>query len=488
MNLGYTKNISGHLLKPFIDLSVLRYNINSCMASITKQDYGEGSKFVFKPGKVPAELRNYNYSPGKDILIKTFEPVQNGKLGETVERPKGSKGPDMAYLKDKKGIVHVFRGKETTLKSIFNVAEKGGTKDTEKRTECSETVSLIIFKNKIENSKILNEEQCIEILNTLVSRDVFEVYNSTYYESALKQVEVFQKKIGLTKGYVYERQKKDITKVVYNNVSKLGGPKSPDNFNPGDLWIIKKDYAREIQTTYPKFDNINTLITEIALAFQQKKMISVSLKATQRGQPSAEIIDPRDEINKELDIDLGIKAVNIGYGGQEKIPFNNPTIITKSGFTIRLTHKGSPTLYFEGSFASQDFQLGAIDAKKYNTIAQDKYQYELKTKNYNRIDTPMVIRTLDELKKVEASNLFKKIITPKQTKDLEIYKSIFQKEGTTDVEKKARIFFIQFVSIMYYIFVKVIAKDRTTDKHMKFAFNLARKVQEFSSVYVKVIG
>ena len=41
---------------------------------------------------------------------------------------------------------------------------------------------------------------------------------------------------------------------------------------------------------------------------------------------------------------------------------------------------------------------------------------------------------------------------------------------------------------MYYIFVKVIAKDRTTDKHMKFAFNLARKVQEFSSVYVKVIG
>ena len=41
---------------------------------------------------------------------------------------------------------------------------------------------------------------------------------------------------------------------------------------------------------------------------------------------------------------------------------------------------------------------------------------------------------------------------------------------------------------MYFIFIKVPMKDRTTDKHMEFAFNLARKVQEFSSVYVKVIG
>ena len=62
------------------------------MASITKQDYGEGSRFVFKPGKVPSELKTYNYKPGTDILVKTFVPVQNGKLGETIERPKGSKG------------------------------------------------------------------------------------------------------------------------------------------------------------------------------------------------------------------------------------------------------------------------------------------------------------------------------------------------------------------------------------------------------------
>ena len=462
------------------------------MASITKSDYVEGSKFVFKTGKVPVELKQYNYR-STDIFKKTYKPVTNGKMGQVIERPKGSfTGPDMAYLEDPKGIVHLFRGRQENLKTFFNVADKGGKKDTEKRTECSETVSLIIFKNKIENNKILDEEQTIEILKTLVSKDVFELYNSRYYQSAIKQVNIFQKKfIDLGRGNEYERQKKNITKVVYKNVSKLGGPNSADNFNPGDLWIIKKDYAREMQNTYPKFDNINTLISEIAKAFNKRQMISISLKQSKLDniQPSAEIIDPKNELKKnKTEIDLSISAVTIGYGGKEVIPFNNPTIVTKSGFTIRLTHKGSPTLYFEGSFAKQDFQLGAIDSKKYNTVAKDKYGYTLKTKALPKIEQSMVASTLNELEDLQNNTVFIRTIGSKQANDLKTFANIFQKEGKTDKEKKARLFFIQFVSVMYFIFIKVPMKDRTTDKHMEFAFNLARKVQEFSSVYVKVIG
>jgi hypothetical protein len=458
------------------------------MASITKSDYGEGSRFVFKTGKVPVELKQYNYKT-TDIFKKTFKSVSNNKLGKIIERPSGSvSGPDIAYLEDPKGIVHLFRGRQENLKTFFNVADKGGKGLTEKRTECSETVSLIIFKNKIENSKILDEEVLLSELKKIVSNDVFELYNSTYYESAINQVNIFQNEIKLTRGYEYERQKKNITKVVYNNVSKLGGPRSPDNFNPGDLWIIKKDYAREIQNTYPKIDNINTLISEIANAFKERKMISISLKATQSGQSSAEIIDPSNELKKDSDIDLSIKGITIGYGGREKIPFNNPTIITKSGFTIRLTHKGSPTLYFEGSFASQDFQLGAIDAKKYDTVAKEKYKYTIKRGYKDNPEQSLKAITLNDLKTLLKTNSFKNLLTSKQIEDLVAYSNIFQKKGNTDIEKKGRGYFIQFVSTMYYIFVKVPQKDGTTDKHMKFAFNLARKVQEFSSVYVKVIG
>ena len=59
------------------------------MASITKSDYGEGSRFVFKTGKVPVELKQYNYKT-TDIFKKTFKSVSNNKLGKIIERPSGS--------------------------------------------------------------------------------------------------------------------------------------------------------------------------------------------------------------------------------------------------------------------------------------------------------------------------------------------------------------------------------------------------------------
>ena len=59
----------------------------------------------------------------------------------------------------------------------------------------NETTSLIIFKNQIENGKILDEDSTIEQLKRLVPKNVFELYKTAYYESAIKQVNVFQKQL-----------------------------------------------------------------------------------------------------------------------------------------------------------------------------------------------------------------------------------------------------------------------------------------------------
>ena len=453
------------------------------MASIFQNKYGEGDAFTFnlKSKDIKQFQKTGIGNISKLTVNKTMKATQLNEVFEI-----GGNRPKTIFLRIGKNIISIT-GSEGKLKTLFNVASKKGTASTSNRTECSETTSLIIFKNMIENKKILDEDSVIEQLKKMISKEAFAVYKSAYYESAIKQVNVFQKKMSLKSGYTYERQKQNITKVVYKNVAVSGGPKDPDNFNPGDLWIIKNDYAKKIEGIFSKFTNINELIAEIARAFNKREMISVSLKQTEKGAASAEIIDPADELKKnKTDIDLTISAVTIGFGGKEKIPFNNPTIVTKSGFTIRLTHKGSPILYFEGSFAKQDFQLGAIDSKKYNNTAEDKYGYKLKTK-IPKVDQGVVASTLKELDKLQNNSLFNQV-TKKQTNDIKVYKDIFPKEGNTDIEKKARIFFSQFVSVMYYIFVKVPMKDRTTDKHMKFAFNLARKVQEFSSVYIKVIG
>ena len=455
------------------------------MASIFDNKYGEGDAFTFSTKS--KDLQQFKKAKVGDItklVVTKSDEVGIGQLNEIFEL--GGNTPKTVYLRVGKKIVAI-KGSEGKLKTLFNVASKKGTASTSNRTECSETTSLIIFKNNIENKKIIDEDSVIEQLKKMISKEAFAVYKSAYYESAIKQVNVFQKKMSLKSGYTYERQKQNITKVVYKNVAVSGGPKDPDNFNPGDLWIIKNDYAKKIEGIFSKFTNINELIAEIARAFNKREMISVSLKQTEKGAASAEIIDPADELKKnKTDIDLTISAVTIGFGGNEKIPFNNPTIVTKSGFTIRLTHKGSPILYFEGSFAKQDFQLGAIDSKKYNNTAEDKYGYKLKTK-IPRVDQGVVASTLKELDELQKNSLFNQV-TKKQTNDIKVYKDIFPKEGNTDIEKKARIFFSQFVSVMYYIFVKVPMKDRTTDKHMNFAYNLARKVQKGSSVYIKVIG
>ena len=80
---------------------------------------------------------------------------------------------------------------------------------------------------------------------------------------------------------------------------------------------------------------------------------------------------------------------------------------------------------------------------------------------------------------------FKSVLQGNQEKLLEQFKSQFERGESNDRKvKMEHDRFIHFISAMYAIFVKV--KD--IKEHMKFSFNLARKVQEFSSVYIKVIG
>ena len=289
--------------------------------------------------------------------------------------------------------------------------------------------------------------------------------------------------MSLKGGYEYERQKQNITKVVYKNVAALGGPKDADNFNSGDLWLIKKDYAAKMDRLYSKFDNISTLISEIATAFKKKEMISVSLKATQKGQPLADIIDPARELNKKSDLDFGIAKINLTYGGSEKYAFNNPEIITKSGFQIRLTHKSSgfTPLFFEGKIKGQDFQMGAVDIGKYEKRIKEA-GYTMRRKANEQRDRASRQLTLEEFDKlIRVPNLF----SSEQIKLLKQFKSEFER-GVPDqaFNQLEHDRFIHFISAMYAIFIKV----GDVKEHMKFAFNLARKVQEFSSVYIKVIG
>jgi len=456
------------------------------MASIFQDKYGEGSAFTFSDkSKDLVQFQKAKVGDITKLVVSKTSKVDIEQLNEIFEL--GGNNPTTVYLRVGKKIIAI-KGSEGKLKTLFNVASKKGSGLASKRTECSETTSLIVFKNKIENNKILDEDLVITELKKLVSKDAFELYKSSYYQSALNQLEEFQKKFFLKSGYEYERQKQKRTKAIYKDVAKLGGPKDADNFNSGDLWIIKKDYAAKMEEKFSSFTNINEIITEIAKTFQKKIMIPVSLKATEKEQPSAKIIDPSRELNKKLDLDFSIDKINLTYGGNEKFAFNNPEVITKSGFQIRLTHKsaGLTSLFFEGKMRGQDFQMGAIDIGKYEDKIRKESGYVMNRKTNEQSDQATRAITIKEYNKLmEPQSKFKQVLDGKQEQLLEKFKSQFERgESNNRIVKMEHDRFIHFISAMYAIFVKV--KD--IKKHMEFSFNLARKVQKFSSVYVKVIG
>jgi hypothetical protein len=458
------------------------------MASIFDNKYGEGTAFMFSSkSKDLGQFKKAKVGDITKLVVTKSNEVDIGQLNEIFDL--GGNNPKTVYLHAGKKIVAV-KGSEGKLKTLFNVASKGGSGQASKRTECSETTSLIIFKNKIENKKILDEDSLIDQLKKIVSKDVFELYKSAYYESAIKQVNIFQRKFSLGAGYEYERQKQNRTKAIYKNVATLGGPKDADNFNSGDLWIIKKDYARKVEGMFSSFTNINEMITEIAAAFKMKNMISVSLKQTEKGDPSVEIIDPARELKKDSNLDFSIQKINLTYGGAEKYAFNNPEIITKSGFQIRLTHKSSgfTSLFFEGKMKGTDYQMGAIDIGKYkNKMEEVGYQIFNNNRKPNVYkDQGIRKNTINEIDKIlNGSNPYKSIFSSVQINLLKQYKEEFERGiPDNDFNRMENDRFIHFVTTLYSILFKV--KD--IKEHMKFAFNLARKVQEFSSVYVKVIG
>ena len=58
-------------------------------------------------------------------------------------------------------------------------------------------------------------------------------------------------------GYTYERQLDDVTKKIYKNALDFSGL-SKDNWNPGDIWIVKRIWIfliTQMQQTYNKLIN-----------------------------------------------------------------------------------------------------------------------------------------------------------------------------------------------------------------------------------------
>jgi len=425
------------------------------MASIVdNKKYGENHRVILKDKPVNSALfKKEGYVPGKSVFLIIRRKVKATKF---VEVAKGNKS---ITLKDDKNKIVLIEGSESSINGSFNHFTANAKSNTNILTEIKELVSLYLFESYIETGRTLNEEEVRSMVKSFKGTyDQF--FDTFYYESSLKQLNEL-KKYGLKKGYHYERQKGPLTNDLYKTARKLTG-KLDDNWNPGDVWMIRKNYDMK---TLVESKSASQLNNELTKAFKKRDIVPISLKQVEKPKATSSIIDPSKLMTTKLDLDLKFDRVDLSES------FNNFIVITKSGFAVRVGFKASATtlnVSLEGRFIGAGFQTGAVDAKAYTKYVSDEYGYKLRG---GAVDTATYKVAQQELK--EMFSKYKRLSNTIENSDEAI--RLFKK-GNKLVQDR-------FANLMSYMYSFLIS-PKSFENHMKFCYYTSKKLTTDSSIYL----
>jgi hypothetical protein len=428
------------------------------MASIINNPkYGEGHQLVLKDklsGSMAASFRQMSYEPGKSIfkitLKKTPQPTKSFKVSE---------GNKSILLFDKNNKKIILEGSESGINGIFNHYSANAKSKTGLLTQIKETFSLEIFKNYFELNKTLKEEQAIELVSKTISV-AKQNYDSVYYTSAIKQLDELKKYVK-KKNYTYERQGGGRTKELYIVARKLTN-KLNDNWNPGDVWMIQKNFDMKPLLQSKTASELNAKLTE---AFNKKDILPISLKQVEQPKAKSSIIEPSNMMNQKLDLDLKFDRVDLSE------TFNNFIVITKSGFAIRCGFKASATtlnVSLEGRFINAGFQTGAVDAKVYTKEIKETHNFDLRSSEVNKNDYTV--------SKKELKQMFDKYNRLSNT--IDNYNTAIKL-----FDKGNKLVKDRFANLMSYMYSFLIIPKKF-EEHMKFCYFTSKKITTDSSIYL----
>ena len=428
------------------------------MASIVNNPkYGEGHQLVLKDklsGSMASSFRQLGYEPGKSIfkitLKKTPQPTKSFKVSE---------GNKSILFFDKNNKKIILEGSESGINGIFNHYSANAKSKTGLLTQIKETFSLEIFKNYFELNKTLKEEQAIELVSKTISV-AKENYDSVYYTSAIKQLDEL-KKFVKKKNYTYERQGADRTKELYIVARKLTN-KLSDNWNPGDVWMIQKNFDMKPLLQSKTASELNAKLTA---AFNKRDVLPISLKQVELPKAKSSIIDPSNMMNQKLDLDLKFDRVDLSE------TFNNFIVITKSGFAIRCGFKASATtlnVSLEGRFIGAGFQTGAVDAKVYTKEVKETHNFDLRSSEVNKNDYTV--------SKKELKQMFDKYNRLSNT--IDNYNTAIKL-----FDKGNKLVKDRFANLMSYMYSFLIIPKKF-EEHMKFCYFTSKKITTDSSIYL----
>jgi hypothetical protein len=428
------------------------------MASIVNNPkYGEGHQLVLKDklsGSMASSFRQMGYEPGKSIfkitLKKTPKPTKSFKVAE---------GNKSILLFDKNNKKIILEGSESGINGVFNHYSANAKSKTGLLTQIKETFSLEIFKNYFEFNKTLKEDQAIELVSNTI-KEAKQNYDSVYYSSAIKQLDELKKYVK-KKNYTYERQGADRTRELYIVARKLTN-KLSDNWNPGDVWMIQKNFDMKPLLQSKTASELNAKLTS---AFNKRDVLPISLKQVEQPKAKSSIIDPSNMMSQKLDLDLKFDRVDLSE------TFNNFIVITKSGFAIRCGFKASATtlnVSLEGRFIGAGFQTGAVDAKVYTKEIKENLNYDLRSSEVNKNDY--------DVAKKELKQMFSKYNRLSNT--IDNYNTAIKL-----FDKGNKLVKDRFANLMSYMYSFLIIPKKF-EEHMKFCYFTSKKITTDSSIYL----
>jgi len=242
------------------------------MANILKSKYGDGHKVLIKDRSGLAKVRNdipslvskplYGIQPGKSVfeLLKTKSKQKKPK--HTIYLSKDSKGEQVFMKKFNSLTTYLFIGSKSVIQGMFDHAGDGKSSksDTNDKTELKELVSLCVMEQKLK----FNKDVDYDFVDTCIPTRLKKMFTEEYLDSAKKQLKLWlSKESGRFKGgsYAFERQLDNLTKDVYKNALELAKLQK-DNWNPGDIWIVKKNMNFDNYTKASNIQQINKQLVE----------------------------------------------------------------------------------------------------------------------------------------------------------------------------------------------------------------------------------
>ncbi len=310
-------------------------------ANIWKEKYGTGSEIYIKPN-LQKNIKFLSDYKGGDTFIKWVEEDT-----KHIYEIGGTKDISSIFLKDVSGRVIRLNGSRTVMNSLFNHNSEKGKGNTSFLTDLKEKISLFIFLN----GEVSEEE----VINVLSEKEKL-FYKTLYYTSAVTQLRALIKfGINPTSGYYGEPQRGVETIGCYELARKLTGL-NKDNWNPGDVWLIKESFLGEFRGFIKNFnkeaDDIQILNAFLANSMKEKNVLPISLKQVSGTEAKVETISSGIEINKNFRvtwIDINLKS------------YKNFIAWTESGFGARVGYKADNlNIYAEGKEVGSNYSLGAI--------------------------------------------------------------------------------------------------------------------------------